>query len=76
MGSSTLKPVLSNTNKQLEEYYLNKNSDIDLSKDTTEAKKTISNMISQIKSLKENNDSDIQKLIVQKRKEQLLKKYK
>ena len=76
MGSSTIKPVLSNTNKQLEEYYLNKNSDVDLSKDTTETKKTISNMISQIKSLKETNDSDIQKLIVQKRKEQLLKKYK
>lgn len=68
---------LPNTNSELEAFYAKElpNSG-NLAAETSDKKESLTKMVTEIKSLKETKDSEIQKQILEKRKEQLLNKFK
>lgn len=70
-------PKLPNTKKELEVFYTSKlPNSVDLAAENSDKKDSLTTMVNKIKTLKETNDSEIQKLILEKRKEQLLNKFK
>ncbi|XBW37863.1 hypothetical protein QEN19_003438 [Hanseniaspora menglaensis] len=66
-----------NVNKELEDYYFKSDSsNVDLNSNKTNTKEKISAIIKMVNELKETKNAEIERLIVQKRKETLLSKFK
>lgn len=71
---NTPKPLLPNTPKELAEYYFRQEECLKAPKNGAE--NPLSDILACVDALREGGDAEIQRLVLQKRKEALLGKYK